>query len=81
MKKNINRFLSSLRKRKSVTHLGIYKGEDVGYWDYYFSICGFLNGKYFSVCIHSKYRHVCEIVDLTDCKEEIKEIINKFNIA
>ena len=80
MKKKISRFLSSLRANELITNLEIYTGEDDGYWVYYFDITGFLEGKYFNISIRNKYTHTCEIVNTTVCKEEIKEMINKFNI-
>jgi hypothetical protein len=58
----------------------IYDGSDFD-WEFYFTVSGFLNGKYFHVIIIQKHsKQWTEIIKTTDCAEEIKEVLTRFEI-
>ena len=79
-KKNAQRLIRSLKTRKGVVVLNVYKGID-RFWINYFDITGFLNNKYFSVTImKSDCSEECKIASQTDCIQEIEAILIKFNL-
>lgn len=83
MKPNVEKLISSLKKRKQVENLSVYESDDE-YWNYYFSINGFLNGKYFHlVFLNHKLTNEDErevVENTTECIDEIKAIMSKFNL-
>ena len=85
-KRKTEKFIESLKilkRRKSIRGLRITNyGESVD-WFYFYCIVGFLNGEYFSVDINCNkiINHVrVKIVDTTDCKEEILNLLYEFEL-
>jgi hypothetical protein len=80
--KNALKFIKSLKRRKSVTELDVYSKNDDPFWFYYFNIIGYFKNKYFHVAIRSCSYEIkrVEIVNTTDCKEEIEKILTKYKL-
>ena len=81
-KLNTERLIRSLRKRKAITELSIYKSPDAFFTNYY-AINGHFNMLYFHLTIykHLDEKETIEISSNTDCKEEIEALLIKFNLV
>lgn len=78
--KNTKRLIEYLEKRKDC-RVTVYNEKNEN-WYFYYHLTGLLDGKYFDVTIN---HHVltCEMVSiekLTECKEEMTEILNQFEL-
>lgn len=59
----------------------IYKNH-IG-WVYYYSVTGWINGKYFSLCLcklRHDLNHETDIAEITDCKRDLKKILKQFKL-
>lgn len=78
--KNTKRLIEYLEKRKDC-RVTVYNEKDED-WHFYYHLVGHLNGKYFDVLI-SHHVLTCEMITvekLTECKEEMEEILKQFEL-
>lgn len=77
---NAKRFVKNLKRRKNVEIASVY--EDFKSWDLYYSISGWLSGKYFMIYItkYNKDESFEIVVEHTECVEKFKELAKKYNL-
>ena len=83
MIQDIEKFIKSLKRRKTVTNLSVYSPqEEERDFFFYYAILGFLKNEYFAVTIfNTNAKNIVKINNTTDCKEEIAKIMEKFNLT
>jgi len=75
----IEALISDLKIRSEICHLEIYAPDADKDWFYYYTIDGYLHGRYFSLSfMHSTVPNAGQrsrIAECTDCKHGIGEIL------
>ena len=81
MKAQAKKLIGYLKRTKKVQIASYYRGSYTN-WDYYYNISGMLEGKYFSIYLFKKEGYPSEnkIARTTDCKEEIRNLFNKYSL-
>lgn len=81
MIQDIEKFIKSLKRRKAVNNISIYKSKEEVF-EFYYTIRGFLKNEYFAVTIfNTNAKNIVKIDNTTDCKKEIANIMAKFNLT
>jgi hypothetical protein len=82
MIQDIEKFIKSLKRRKTVTNLDVRDYPNDKDFEFYYSIIGYINKKYFHLNFFRIYSETTlKTHNTTDCKEEISKIMAKFNLT
>jgi hypothetical protein len=82
MKAQAKKLIAYLKKTNKTSTLQYYNGSNTYCWQYYYAISGWFEGKYFSIYLfkHKDSPSENKIAGTTDCKEEIRDLFNKYSL-
>jgi len=80
-KQKIEKFIDYVKSNKYSDKNQVYVNNEKP-WTYYYSVCGFIDGKYFCVYLmkYKRHRHTTEIVDISECKSKLHKILIQFKL-
>ena len=82
MEAQAKKLIGYLKRTNKTSTLQYYNGSNTYCWQYYYAISGWFEGKYFSIYLFKKEGYPSEnkIARTTDCKEEIRNLFNKYSL-
>jgi hypothetical protein len=82
MEAEAKKLITYLKRTNKVRMASYHNGSGTFEWDYYYSVSGWFNKKYFVLYFFklngSKSKN--EISDITECKEDMRKLFNKYSI-
>jgi len=76
-------FIKFLESHRYISNLHVYSSCDTGIWEVYFSLTGYVYGKYFAIDFQkiTNADPYTKIVDTTECNLYMKDVLIKFKLS